>query len=139
MEKKYGEIQKLRKLLEKASEKIESMKPKAQYYDIVLSSKKGIRMSVIAKEFGKSASEMHSILHSLGIIYKTDKAWVLYAKYQDLGYQISHTTYNSQIEYLWTQKGRKFIHDAMDGKKEFLNKPIKSHQITMEEVLNNEI
>lgn len=103
---------------EAKAREIEELEPKAQYHDVVLNDNKGFSMTVIAKEYGKSATELNNILNKLGIIYKQDggNSWVLYAKYQNEGYQTTKTIYRygqTFINYKWTQKGRKFIYETL--------------------------
>lgn len=117
-----------------------SVQDKVNYFDQVLSSQKGINTTVIAKEHNMSAQKLNSILHSKGIIYKTQKTWVLYSKYEAQGYQDTFTSANGRIQNLWTQKGRLFIHEVLNER--LLIPTIiteeKYHQITMEEILNYE-
>lgn len=117
-----------------------SVQDKVNYFDQVLSSQKGINTTVIAKEHNMSAQKLNSILHSKRIIYKTQKTWVLYSKYENKGYQDTFTSLDGRIQNLWTQKGRLFIHDVLTGK--LLIPTIiteeKYHQITMEEILNHD-
>lgn len=68
----------------------------------------------IAKKFGMSAVMLNSILHKARIQYKVNEQWVLYDKYQDLGY--THTMMfekRSKREYVyhtyWTLKGQDFV------------------------------
>lgn len=117
-----------------------SIREKADYYDQVLKSGNGITTTIIAKEHGISARKLNSILHTKGIIFKSQNIWVLYSKYESEGYQGTFTSPTGRIQILWTQKGRKFIHDVMTGKINIPSKvqEEKFHQITMEEILNNE-
>lgn len=95
--------------------------PKVQYHDEVLQSEATILTNVIAKELGMSAVALNQALLSKRIIYKQGDTWVLYAKYQNEGYTKSKTvTYHdshgvtkTNIQTVWTEKGRKFIHDVI--------------------------
>jgi Rha family phage regulatory protein len=95
--------------------------PKVMYHDEVLQSEATILTNVIAKELGMSAMALNKILHSKRIIYRQGDTWVLYAKYQNLGYTKTKTvTYHdsrgevkTNIQTVWTEKGRKFIHDLV--------------------------
>ncbi|HZG13254.1 MAG TPA: phage antirepressor KilAC domain-containing protein [Kurthia gibsonii] len=96
------------------------LKEKAEYHDVILKSPIGINTTQIAKELGMSPNALNKKLHDLKIIYPTNKknsSWVLYAKYQNKGYQVSRTRKNSKIDFLWTQKGRKFIHSVIANTK----------------------
>lgn len=46
------------------------MKPKVSYYDIVLSCKEAVAITVIAKDYGWSARKMNKKLHELGVQFK---------------------------------------------------------------------
>ncbi|MCM1231610.1 MAG: phage antirepressor KilAC domain-containing protein [Ruminococcus flavefaciens] len=54
-------------------QQIIEMKPKASYYDVVLNCPDLISISVIAKDYGKSAKWLNSYLHSKGICELTGK------------------------------------------------------------------
>lgn len=97
--------------------KISELEPKAEYYDKVLSCKDAISISVIAKEYGKSATWLNNWLHKHNVQYKLDGLWVLYARYADKGYTCTKTTSvtdefgntHSKIHTYWTEAGREFI------------------------------
>lgn len=92
--------------------------PKVDYYENVLESKSTYTTTQIAKELGMSATELNNRLHHLKVQYKQRKTWLLYAKYQDKGYTDTYTHwYQSQngdnisnMQTMWTEKGRRFIH-----------------------------
>lgn len=102
---------------------VKESKPKLEYHDNVLQSDSCVSTTVIAKELGMSAIELNKKLHNNGIQYKVGTTWVLYSKYQDKGltdtYTISFTTpsgyIKSRIQTVWTEKGRKFIHELMSS------------------------
>lgn len=106
--------------LEQAAQLIE-MQPKAAYYDVILNCRNAISMTVIAKDYGKSARWMNERLHELGVQYRQGSVWVLYQKYAGLGYTASKTSsycrsdgsQGSTVHTYWTQKGRMFIYDLM--------------------------
>lgn len=103
------------------NQQIIEMTPKVTYYDIILSSQDVISMSVLAKDYGKSAQWMNNKLHELGIQYKQGKTWLLYQKYASLGYTNTKThsytktdgSEGSSVQTYWTQKGRLFIYDLL--------------------------
>ena len=107
-------------LVQKEAE-IEEMKPKVNYYDMILQNKSTITITSIAQDYGMSAIEMNQLLHELGIQYKQSQQWFLYGPYKGLGYVQgkTHTYYRndgtqgSQINTEWTPKGRKFIYDKL--------------------------
>lgn len=68
----------------------------------------------IAKEIGfKSASELNKKLHEMGVQFKLNNTWVLYARYSDCGYtSIKQTELeNGKVIYdrKWTGTGRDFL------------------------------
>lgn len=97
------------------------MKPKASYYDIVLSCKEAVAISVIAKDYGWSARRMNKKLHELGVQFKQGKIWLLYQDYAEEGYTCTKThaypkgngEMGSRVHTYWTQKGRLFIYDLL--------------------------
>ncbi len=101
-----------------AEQRVKELQPKANYYDLILKNPSLMPISVIAKNYGMSASKMNKLLHELGIQYKQGKTWLLYSKYQDQGY--THTemlevqgTDKLQPSTKWTQKGHLFLYDQL--------------------------
>ena len=103
------------------SQQIAELQPKATYYDLILQCKDLLSMTEIAKDYGKSAKGMNSMLNDFGIQYKQGGVWFLYAKYQDKGYTQTKTqnynrpdgTQGSRVHMYWTQKGRLFLYDLL--------------------------
>ncbi|MDO5018744.1 MAG: phage antirepressor [Lagierella massiliensis] len=97
------------------------MRPKASYYDIVLSCKEAVAITVIAKDYGWSARKMNKKLHELGVQFKQGKIWLLYQDYAEEGYTCTKThaypigkgEMGSRVHTYWTQKGRLFIYDLL--------------------------
>lgn len=114
------------KQLEIAQEAIKEAAPKVEYFDEVLQAKEGITTTIIAKDLGMSAYSLNKLLHKYGVIYQSQKTWVLYTKYADRGYTVTKTFTHkdsndntvSEIQTYWTEAGRKFI---MDGVKKIRN------------------
>lgn len=106
------------------AEKISVLQPKADYTDKMLANPGLETTSVIAKNYGYSTREFNKLLHGLGIQYKQGKTWLLYAKYQNLGY--THVepygyTNSDGIEKVrntmkWTQKGQEFLYSFLKSK-----------------------
>lgn len=97
---------------------ISEYEPKANYYDVILSYKNAINISVIAKDYGMSAKLMNKKLNALGVIFKSGDTWLPYAKYAKEGYTKTETiSYNSgegsAVHSKWTQKGRLFLYDLL--------------------------
>lgn len=105
-------------------QQIVEMKPKASYYDVVLSCKDAVAISVIAKDYGKSARWLNKYLHEQGVQYKQGKIWLLYQNHAEFGYTTTKThTFKdsngydrSKVHTYWTQKGRLFIYDLLKSK-----------------------
>lgn len=103
------------------TQQIAEFQPKASYYDLVLSCRDALPVSVIAKDYGWSAKKMNKFLHEQGVQYKLGETWLLYAKYAEMGYTKSETfTYpghneviHSKVGTKWTQAGRLFIYELM--------------------------
>lgn len=97
---------------------IQKSAPKVEYYDEVLQAEGLIQTNIIAKELGISAIALNRILHQKRIIYREGETWVLYARYQNLGFTKTkthphedlHGNIVTTIHTYWTEKGRQFIH-----------------------------
>jgi prophage antirepressor-like protein len=96
-----------------AEKTVKDLKPKASYYDKVLSNPSLMNITSIAKDYGYSAISFNKLLHELKIQYSQSGTWYLYSKYQDRGWTQSKTFpykgasgNGSNIQTKWTQKGR---------------------------------
>lgn len=99
------------------------MKPKAQYFDIVLDSTSTYTATQIANELGiSSAKALNKLLHEKEVQRRVGGQWVLYAKHQGKGYIDTKTftfdkndgSRGSNQQLRWTEKGRRFIHDLIN-------------------------
>jgi prophage antirepressor-like protein len=98
------------------------VQPKVQYYEQVLAAEDGILTNVIAKELGMSAHTLNKKLKEMGVIYRQGESWLLYHKYQGKGLTKTKTyTYtgsdgkqHTNIQTVWTQKGRELIHQLIE-------------------------
>jgi anti-repressor protein len=96
--------------------------PKVQFVDEVLSSSSTITTTIIAKELGMGAPTLNKMLHQMGIIYPHNGTWLLYHSLQnkDLAKTKTYTYTNSKgetgtnIQLVWTNKGRLFIHERIN-------------------------
>lgn len=103
---------------------IEELQPKASYYDMILQCKDLIATTIIAKDYGMSASGFNKMLKDLGIQYKQGDTWVLYSKYQGYGYLQTKThnyadtdgVQHAKQHSYWTQKGRLFLYEKLKNK-----------------------
>lgn len=104
--------------LKTAQQYFQIVKPKAEYYDDVLSSNSQITVNSIAMELGISAIKLNQMLKQKGIQYKQGDKWLLTSKYRGKGYDdtMTYKYFNSKgdqmtkTEMRWTEKGREFIH-----------------------------
>lgn len=93
--------------------------PKVQYYEEVLQSDGTYNINQIAKELGTSAVSLNKKLRTMGVQYKQNGTWLLYYKYQNKGYTKTRTYVytdsegkeHTRMQTVWTEKGRKFIHE----------------------------
>ena len=110
---------------------VDGLMPKAIYSDNVLDSVSCFTTTQVAKELGVTAQELNRSLCALHIQYYQSGQYMLYAEYAHMGLAKSRTRYNAFLDpncdgrkekmgkavthtYLvWTEKGRKFIHDLV--------------------------
>lgn len=111
------ETKPLKEEIEIKNQVISEYTPKVTYYDLVLQSKGTMTITQIAKDYGMSGRELNAKLHDLGIQYKQSDTWLLYSKYQGMGYTKSNTYVDnsgtSRLNTKWSQKGRLFIYDTL--------------------------
>jgi phage antirepressor YoqD-like protein len=109
---------------QKQHEALQISAPKVDYYNEVLVSTSTYTTTLIAKELGVSATALNQKLSDLKIQYKQNGVWVLYSKYQGLGYTKTTTaTYTdsqgitrTSMLTVWTESGRFFIHELLKEK-----------------------
>lgn len=103
------------------TQQIAELQPKATYYDLVLNCKDLLAISVIAKDYGKSARWMNKYLHDKGVQYRQGHIWLLYQKHAEKGYTQTKThsypgsdgDIRTKVHTQWTQKGRLFIYELL--------------------------
>ncbi len=95
----------------------EELTPKAMYCDIILQSRSVVPVSLIAKDYGISATAFNRLLHKLGIQYRVYETWLLYQKFAGRGYTQTRTYHvgerTSATHTCWTQKGRLFLYETL--------------------------
>lgn len=119
-----AKAERLRVIAELQEKEIKEAAPKVEYFDKAMSSKSSYTTTQVAQEFGLSAKTLNARLAKMGVQYRQDGAWILYAKHQGNGYthtisvpyMMANGEQGTQIQTRWTEKGRKFLHDLMDGK-----------------------
>lgn len=97
-------------------EQIETMKPKATYFDQIMASKSLMITTTIAKDYGMSAKAFNDLLKKLKIQYKLGGIWYLYSEYQDNGWVSSSTRMidgKPRTLTKWTQKGRVGLYNLL--------------------------
>lgn len=102
-------------------QQIAEMKPKASYFDAVMQCKDAIPITIIAKDYGWSASKMNQFLKKKGVQYNLHGVWLLYQKYSNCGYTVSKPNVytdslgvqHTRMHTYWLQKGRLFIYDLL--------------------------
>ena len=110
---------------------VDGLLPKAMFSDNVLDSVSCFTTTQVAKELGITAQELNRSLCSLHVQYYQSGQYMLYAEYAHMGLAKSRTKYRAFMApagdgtkrkvgkvvtntYLvWTEKGRKFIHDLV--------------------------
>ena len=103
---------------------IADFQPVKQYVDVILKSTGALATSQIAADYGMSAYKLNKILHEAGIQRNVNGQWILYNKYMGKGLTVSRTynythsdgTTGSNMQTLWTQKGRMLIHFVLERK-----------------------
>ena len=96
---------------------VDTLRPKADYYDTILQCPYAMPVTIIAKDYGMTAQGFNKLLHRLHIQYKVRKTWVLYRWHSDKGYTVSKTYLvdgeRVAIHTQWTQAGRLFLYEQL--------------------------
>ena len=108
--------------IEEKDKLIGELQPKAEYVDNVLDSIDCMTMTQVAKGEGMTVHELTNLLLQKGIIYCQSGCYMLYAKYADKGLAAYRThshrdlfgSMRTNIYLVWTERGRKFIHEVID-------------------------
>lgn len=115
--------QKNKQLAEQETE-IDRLLPKALYADNVLDSISCYTTTQIAKELGMTAQELNRLLCAERVQYYQRGQYMLYAEYAHRGLAKSRTHFDlfvgrdtvcTRMYLVWTEKGRKFIHQKVKG------------------------
>jgi prophage antirepressor-like protein len=97
---------------------INLMQPKYDYCNEILTTENVVPITVIAKDYGMSATKLNQLLKDLDVQYKVGGVWVLKKKYANKGYTATKTgtPENGGYSYThtyWTQAGRFFIYNLL--------------------------
>lgn len=103
------------------SDAVATMKPKADYCDLILANHATICTTSIAQNYGMSAKAFNILLRNLGIQHKIASQWILKAKYLPYGYiqsesvVIEHNDGRKETKQhsKWTQKGHLFLYEEL--------------------------
>lgn len=112
------------KLIAEQEVEIDRLLPKALYADNVLDSISCYTTTQIAKELGMTAQELNRLLCAERVQYYQSGQYMLYAEYAHRGLAKSRTHFDlfvgrdtvcTRMYLVWTEKGRKFIHQKVKG------------------------
>ena len=118
----HSENNRLQRLHEKDMKLMRQQAPLVEYAANVLSSESTYTTTQVAKELGMSAQLLNRLLHDFGVQFKQGGQWQLYAMYDQKGYIKTRThTYTKKdgriqtmLTTVWTEAGRKFLHDTIN-------------------------
>lgn len=130
IEKQKAKIETIAHEKEKLKAENNVLLPDANYTKEVLKSDETYTMTQIAKEFGYTCQVFTEKLMRFGVIYKQSGQYMLTSKYCNKGYTKNRThpfTTSSGVQksntYLvWTEKGRRFLHDFKEKHNEKVRK-----------------
>ena len=99
----------------------QELKDDNNYLDLIMRSRKMMTVSQIAQDYGMSGKAMNQLLSDMGIQYKMNGQWILYARYKDCGYvssrSIEITRSNGMPDIVlhteWTQAGRRIVYEEL--------------------------
>ena len=94
-----------------AESKLEEVKPKVEYHDVVLNNERFFPITNIAKDLGMTANKLNTYLNDLKVQYRKNRNWILYRDYDWLttdGYaDYKESQFGNQLK--WSSKGKQFI------------------------------
>lgn len=124
LQEKDSFIAQQKKLIAEQEVEIDRLLPKALYADNVLDSISCYTTTQIAKELGMTAQELNRLLCAERVQYYQSGQYMLYAEYAHRGLAKSRTHFDlfvgrdtvcTRMYLVWTEKGRKFIHQKVKG------------------------
>ena len=114
----------MKKSIEQKEQLIADLQPKADYVDEVLDSVDCLTMTQVAKGLGMTVHDLTTRLLQDSIIYEQSGQYMLYAPYARRGLAATRThthrdlfgTVHTHTYLVWTEKGKKFIHEIISKK-----------------------
>ena len=114
----------MQKSIEQKEQLIANLQPKAEYCDEVLDSVDCLTMTQVAKGLGMTVHDLTTRLLQDGIIYLQSGQYMLYAPFARRGLAATRThthhdlfgTVHTRTYLVWTEKGKKFIHELINKK-----------------------
>lgn len=105
-------------------EQLKKQAPKVEYCDRVLQTENTYNTNLIAKELGMSAKSLNKLLAEYNIQYQQNGVWILKSQHQNKGFTKTRTflftdsqgNERSQMQTVWTENGRAFIHNVITKK-----------------------
>jgi len=103
------------------SKDIDVMRPKAEYYDMLLNNKSTVLTTQIAQDYGMSAIAFNKLLANLGVQHKMNGQWILKSKFASNGYVKNKTIdivrsngmRDVKIQTVWTPNGMIFLYGIL--------------------------
>lgn len=119
-----GKLTEQQQKLETLTQQLEEQQPKVTFFDMAMDNSNAVPITVIAKDFGMTANELHTILSGLEVLYRLKDTWVLHKAYQNMGLTatkslVSITDAKGQryedveIATYWTERGRVFVYNKL--------------------------
>ena len=114
----------MKKSIEQKEQLIADLQPKADYVDEVLDSVDCLTMTQVAKGLGMTVHDLTTRLLQDSIIYEQSGQYMLYAPFARRGLAATRThthrdlfgTVHTHTYLVWTEKGKKFIHEIISKK-----------------------
>lgn len=102
----------------KLKEKLAIIAPKAEAFDVLTGNTDRLfTVENIANNYDMSVDKFNTLLHELGVQYKQDDSWYLYAKYNGNGYTAMPTCIDEEGNVFkmmkWTTKGEYFLYELL--------------------------
>jgi anti-repressor protein len=100
---------------------LDEVKPMADYCRMVLDSPQTVTVTQIAQDYGYSARAFNELLRDMGIQFRQNEQWILYAGLKAQGYVMSSTavytrydgSQGTKMHTRWTQQGRLYLYDKL--------------------------